>query len=83
MERYPNAAWYDLLDGKTLERLSRNPSLLGQELDMLPDNSLVVIDEIPLLPELLNEVHRLIVRKNLRFILCGSSARILKRKALV
>lgn len=80
MERYPNAVWYDLLDGKTLERLSRNPSIFGQELDILPDNSLVVIDEIPLLPELLNEVHRLMVRKNLRFVLCGSSARKLKRK---
>lgn len=82
MERYPNAVWYDLLDGKTLERLSRNPSILGQELDMLPDNSMVVIDEIPLLPELLNEVHRLIVRKNLRFVLCGSSTRKLKRKGV-
>ena len=82
MERYPNAVWYDLLDGKTLERLSRNPSIFGQELDILPDNSLVVIDEIPLLPELLNEVHRLVVRKNLRFVLCGSSARKLKRKGV-
>lgn len=82
MERYPNAVWYDLLDGKTLERLSRNPSIFGQELDILPDNSLVVIDEIPLLPELLNEVHRLMVRKNLRFVLCGSSARKLKRKGV-
>lgn len=82
MERYPDATWYDLLDGKTLERLSRNPALLGQELSMLPDNSLVVIDEVPLLPELLNEVHRLIVRKNLRFILCGSSARKLKRQGI-
>ena len=82
LERYPKAVWYDLLDGKTLERLSRNPSILGQELDILPDNSLVVIDEIPLLPELLNEVHRLMVRKNLRFILCGSSARKLKRRGV-
>lgn len=82
MERYPNAVWYDLLDGKTLERLSRNPSIFGQELDILPDNSLVVIDEIHLLPELLNEVHRLMVRKNLRFVLCGSSARKLKRKGV-
>lgn len=82
MERYPDAVWYDLLDGKTLERLSRNPAILEQELSMLPNDSLVVIDEIPLLPELLNEVHRLIVRKNLRFILCGSSARKLKRQGV-
>lgn len=80
MERHPDAKWYDLLDSRTLERLRRNPSILGQELAMLPNDSMVVIDEIPLLPELLNEVHRMIVQKNLRFVLCGSSARKLKRQ---
>ena len=44
------------------------------------EGSLVVIDEIPEAPELLNEVHRLIVEAGLVFILCGSSARKLKRK---
>lgn len=80
MERHPDAKWYDLLDSRTLERLRRSPSILGQELAMLPNDSMVVIDEIPLLPELLNEVHRMIVQKNLRFVLCGSSARKLKRQ---
>ena len=46
------------------------------------ENSLVIIDEIQLLPELLNEVHWLIVRKSLRFILSGSSARKLCRKGV-
>lgn len=41
---------------------------------------MVIIDEIPEVPELLNEVHRLIVEAGLVFILCGSSARKLKRK---
>ena len=45
-----------------------------------PENTLVIIDEIPEVPELLNEVHRLIVERRLLFILCGSSARKLKRK---
>lgn len=81
-ERFADAKWYDLLDSATLQRLQRNPSILGQELEMLPEGSLVVIDEIPMLPELLNEVHRMIVRKNLRFILCGSSARKLKRQGV-
>ena len=41
---------------------------------------MVIIDEIPEVPDLLNEVHRLIVERGLVFILCGSSARKLKRK---
>lgn len=81
-KRYGEAKRYDLLDTATLQRLQRNPGLMGQELEMLPDGSLVVIDEIPMLPELLNEVHRMIVRKQMRFILCGSSARKLKRQGV-
>ena len=42
--------------------------------------TLIIIDEIPEVPELLNEVHRLMSEKGLVFILCGSSARKLKRK---
>lgn len=76
---FPNAPKYDLLDSSTYERLQRNPSLLRQELELIPDNTLVIIDEIQQLPILLNEVHRLIVSKNLRFVLSGSSARKLKR----
>ena len=41
---------------------------------------MVIIDEIPEIPALLDEVHRLIVECGLVFILCGSSARKLKRK---
>jgi len=82
MERYPDARWYDLLDNATFSRLQRNPSLLGQELELLPEGTLVVIDEIPSLPVLLDEVHRMIVRKHHRFILCGSSARKLKRQGV-
>jgi len=37
------------------------------------------VDEIQRLPNLLNEVHRFIEEKRLRFVLCGSSARKLKR----
>lgn len=78
-ELFPNAVKYDLLDSNTYERLQRNPALLRQELEMAADNSMVVIDEIQQLPILLNEVHSLIVKKNLRFVLSGSSARKLKR----
>lgn len=76
---FPDAPKYDLLDSNTFERLHRNPSLLRQELLALPEETLIVIDEIQQLPILLNEVHWLIVNRNMRFVLSGSSARKLKR----
>ena len=45
-----------------------------------PQGTLAIIDEIPEAPELLDEVHRLISEKGIVFILCGSSARKLKRR---
>ena len=76
---YPNAVYYNLLQAKDFERLLRNPSLLGEELEMLSDGDTVIIDEVQKIPQLLDEVHSLIFRKNLRFILSGSSPRKLKR----
>lgn len=79
---FPNAKYYDLLETDTYGRLRRNPAMLRQELEMYDNDGLVIIDEIQLIPELLNEVHLLIVRKGLRFILSGSSARKLHRKGV-
>jgi predicted AAA+ superfamily ATPase len=39
----------------------------------------VILDEVQKIPQILDEVHWLIENKGLRFILCGSSARKLKR----
>lgn len=82
LERFPNAVMYDLLERTTFERLQRNPALFEQELNLVEEGTLVIVDEIPLLPALLDQVHRLMVRRNLRFILCGSSARKLKRQGV-
>lgn len=70
---------YDLLQSSEAIRLSKNPSLLYDELNHLPPQTWVVIDEIQKVPSLLDEVHRLIEGKKLRFILSGSSARKLKK----
>ena len=78
--QFPDAVYIDLLDAKLRRRFSTKPELLFEMLQDKPEGSIVVIDEIPLVPELLNEVHRLIQKKGLRFVLCGSSARKLKRK---
>jgi predicted AAA+ superfamily ATPase len=42
----------------------------------------VIIDEVQRVPDLLNEVHRLIESRKLRFVLSGSSARKLRRKGV-
>jgi uncharacterized protein len=67
---------YDLLDSSVFLELSLNPARLEQELQA--KDELVVIDEIQRLPGLLNEVHRLIESRGVRFLLTGSSARKLR-----
>ncbi len=73
----PDVPVYDLLDSSVFLALSQRPTRLGEELG--PRDRLVVVDEIQRLPELLNEVHRLIESRGLRFLLTGSSARRLRR----
>lgn len=72
----PKARLYDLLDSSVYLALNQNPGRIAQELT--GKEHLVVIDEIQRLPELLNEVHRLIEERGIRFLLTGSSARKLR-----
>ncbi|MBR6774925.1 MAG: ATP-binding protein [Bacteroidales bacterium] len=76
---FPNAIFYDLLKSDEYYRLMRRPQSLREELLSFDENTLVVIDEIQKIPALLDEVHWLIVNNGIRFVLCGSSARKLKR----
>lgn len=76
---FPGCRYYDLLMGDQFERLYRRPNLLREELLVCSENELIIIDEVQKVPQLLDEVHWLIANRNLRFILCGSSARKLKR----
>lgn len=78
-EHYSSCRTYDLLRPSEFERLLRRPEILSEELDGFGENDTVIIDEIQKLPQLLDEVHLLIQRKNIRFILSGSSARKLRR----
>ena len=70
-----DAQVFDLLNGETYDRLLRRPHSLAEE----ARGDVIVIDEIQKLPRLLDEVHRLIEEKGIRFLLTGSSARKLKR----
>ena len=79
--RFPDALFFDLLDADTYTRLLAAPTRLGDEIPA-GYRGWVVLDEIQRLPDLLNEVHRLIEARRLRFVLTGSSARKLRSKGV-
>ncbi len=68
----------DLLDSRYFLRLSGEPHELESLIAAAPAD-IIVIDEIQRIPELLNEIHRLIETQNITFLLTGSSARKLRR----
>ncbi|MGH7823324.1 MAG: ATP-binding protein [Candidatus Binatia bacterium] len=72
-------ATVNLLDEALYQRIVADPSVFSGRLAGLDKASWVFVDEIQRLPGLLNEVHRLIEEKRLRFILTGSSARKLRQ----
>ena len=76
----PKAKVFDLLDSSVYLSLSQNPGRLAEEITAA--DRVVVIDEVQRLPELLNEVHRLIETRGTRFLLTGSSARRLRAKGV-
>jgi predicted AAA+ superfamily ATPase len=80
-EHLKDYLYLDLLDFSLYNSLSANPSRLNTLIP--PDyKKWIVIDEVQRVPELLNEVHRLIEHKKCKFILTGSSARSLRRRGV-
>ncbi len=80
-ERYSGSKWLDLLKSDEYVYYSTNPERLRQEIEAEgPDpTNQIVIDEVQRVPELLNEVHWMIENHQLKFALCGSSARKVRR----
>ncbi|MBU0734872.1 MAG: AAA family ATPase [Proteobacteria bacterium] len=79
---FPNSLVYDFLRTDLFIEFSKNPSLLREQLLAQDSNVLdhpVILDEVQKIPQILDEVHGLIEDRGLCFILCGSSARKLKR----
>jgi len=76
---FPDAYVIDLLSEETYQRLLANPGQFADELRAVPSDRWVIVDEVQRLPNLLNEVHRFMEEKRQNFVLCGSSARKLKR----
>jgi len=80
--RFPQSIVYDLLQTDLLLDLTRRPALLREQLLARPAEELrapVILDEVQKVPQLLDEVHWLIENTDLQFILCGASARKLRR----
>lgn len=76
-----DALYFDLLESRLYTQLLADPQSLE---NLIPDgySNWIIIDEVQKIPALLNEAHRLIERKQYKFILTGSSARSLRRKGV-
>ena len=80
--RFPNSIIYDFLETDLFFSFSKKPSLLREQLlakDKKELNHPIILDEVQKIPQIMDEVHWLIENRGLSFILCGSSARKLKR----
>ncbi len=79
---FPNSLVFDFLKTDLMLDFNRRPALLREQVLAKSDETMehpIILDEVQRVPLLLDEVHWLIENKGLRFILCGSSARKLKR----
>jgi predicted AAA+ superfamily ATPase len=76
-----NSVYIDLLDSNLYTELLARPHRLETLAGTNP-SGWVVLDEVQRAPALLNEVHRLIEGRGLRFAMTGSSARSLRRKGV-
>jgi uncharacterized protein len=70
--------YFDLLNTGIFNDFLARPESLEERIPKHFDQY-IIIDEVQKIPELLNEVHRLIEGQGYRFILTGSSARSLRR----
>lgn len=85
-QQYPNSLFIDFLDSETFHKFTEKPWLLREIVDAKSEEERkipIIIDEVQKIPQILNDVHWLIEnRKPVSFILCGSSARKLRRQGV-
>lgn len=78
-EHYPRAFWVDLLKAEEYRSYLERPELLREELSSYATPPFVVVDEVQKVPGLFDEVQWLHENRGVRFALCGSSARKVRR----
>ena len=79
---FPQSLIYDFLKTDLALEFAKRPSLLRERI-LAKDAAIlmnpIILDEVQKVPRIMDEVHWLIENKGLSFVLCGSSARKLKR----
>ena len=79
---FPHSIVINLLKSDVFLAMSKRPSLLREQVLEMDAKTLrypIILDEVQKVPFLLDEVHWLIENTDAQFILCGSSARKLRR----
>lgn len=80
---YPQALKVDLLDAATFRAYLARPERLADFVAANPENKTVVVDEVQKVPEILDVVHQTMERrKDVQFVLTGSSARKLRKAGI-
>ena len=81
--QFKEALYIDLLSPDLFRLYSARPERLREIIEGNPDKKIVIIDEIQKVPVILDIIHQLIEeKKEIRFILTGSSSRKLKRTGI-
>lgn len=85
-QQYPDSLFIDFLDSETFYLYKEKPYLLRELVEGLPEKQRkhpIILDEVQKIPQILNDVHWLIENKKpTSFILCGSSARQMRRQGV-
>lgn len=79
---FPESALFDFLDTDLYFRCLKRPAVFREMVLALSAKEKrlpVIVDEVQKVPEVLDEIHRLIENDGLSFLLCGSNTRKLKR----
>jgi uncharacterized protein len=76
---YQDALWVDLLKSDQYRKYLQSPHVLRETILANPSIQRVVVDEIQKVPQLLDEIHWILENSHIKFALCGSSARKVKR----
>lgn len=79
---FPESAVFDFLDTDLYLACLKRPAVFREMVLALSPSERklpIIVDEVQKVPEILDEIHHLIETERLSFMLCGSSARKLKR----
>ena len=79
---FPSALYIDLLDESLYQSYLSEVGQFYDTVNSFKQDGLVIVDEIQKMPNLLNEVHRLIESSHRHFILTGSSVRKIRTRGV-